>query len=324
MKTEEYRQLLEAWSQQHEGEFDVGPDMHVKSRNIRSDSGSRQHYNDVEESQGENSEVYVLKVSSLGKKTLIFIVKKEIRANHFMEEEALLQRYATSVHAPIVYAFNETSIMMEKCTPLEKKKPKLYHLHKPFKLVGVKEQIFEYNNIARALLDIRLLKCSVALYDKKGMYSEDCHSGNFMQRGKRIVRIDFDDMVFKDHASAFFRAENLGESKTSVADNPPEDPPYYFWWAGSFCKEDNQRTWNRDKWNTELKRMESRQLELQRVIEAEIKKQRECVTARVQLRLDRRSNRLRLFANSPCTIRLHIPKGCRFRFRIHVLTDFLF
>ena len=76
MKTEEYRQLLEAWSRQHEGEFAV-EGMHVKSRNIRSDSGSRQHYNDAEWSQGENSEVYELEVRSSGKKTRLFIVKKE-------------------------------------------------------------------------------------------------------------------------------------------------------------------------------------------------------------------------------------------------------
>lgn len=313
MKTEEYRQLLEAWSQQHEGEFDV-KGMHVKSRNIRSDSGSRHHYENAEWSQGENSEVYELEVDFLGRKKRIFVVKKEIRANHSMEEEALLQRYATPSHAPIVYAFNKKSIMMEKCLPLKRKKPKLYQLRRPFNLSAVQEEIFEYNNIVRALSDLGLLKCSIALYDKKGMYSEDCHSGNFMQRGERVVRIDFDDMVFKDSESysAFLHAENLDESTKRVATDPPGDPPHYFWWAETFFKEDDQRTWTRKKWEQEIVRMEQRKLDLQAKIEKEIAEQRSHAIQRVEKR-QRKIFRLRLYTKMPCSIRLRVPHGGQFR-----------
>lgn len=286
-----YKEILNSWTPDKTS-YSVNDQLKVVSNVDLYKQQSQNQKINTELIQGENSSIYELTLND----GQILILKNEIRNGHSIREEAELQRYATRVHAPRVFAYNDKSILMEKCVPVTMPKHKTFGMmEKGIKLHSLREDIYEFNSISRALTALRLLKTTTLLYDDKGMYSEDVHAGNFLTRGSTLVHIDFDEINFKDcDAYKAFARQTSSDSPSEscigqrrVKEDRPEDPPCYFWWADSFFKEEDERTWNRAQWFAHIQQMKLRYKELHGRITAFISQKMETRVQSIRARVHR-------------------------------------
>tara|TARA_B110000091_G_scaffold213607_1_gene263525 strand:+ start:3324 stop:4220 length:897 start_codon:yes stop_codon:yes gene_type:complete len=242
-----YASILDKWSPSL-AQFPITKNISVIS-NVDLYLSAKSTHN-LETLQGENSTIHELTLND----GQVFILKKDARRGHSIREEAQLQQYATPTHAPQVYAFDNSKILMEKCTPLAPEKHKTFGLlEKGIKLFQFREQIFQFNSISRALSATRLLPRTVALFDEFGLFSIDVHRGNFLQRDNTVVHIDFDEMRFQTQVQYdAFCQSYPGPHTKRVLSNTPADPPHYYWWSDSILEETDQKTWSRQRWMKEM------------------------------------------------------------------------
>ena len=271
-----YEQILNHWTPKKTS-YSVNDRIKVVSNVDLYKKQSGNQKNNMELIQGENSSIYELTLND----GQVLILKHEIRTNQSIREEAELQRYASTQHAPRVFAFNDNSILMEKCAPVKMPKHKTFGMmEKGIKLHSLREDVYEFNSISRALTALPLLETTVSLYDDKGMYSEDVHAGNFLSRGSSLVHIDFDEIYFKDCDAYKAFLTSKGSTKTCtkqsrIKDDRPVDPPCYFWWADSFFNENDEQSWDRAKWLTHIEQMKLRYKQLHDKITAFINQKME-------------------------------------------------
>lgn len=263
--------------------FQISAEMAVVSNVDLYTKMSADSTRNLEDFQGENSTIHELTLND----GHVFILKKNERRGYNIQEEAQLQQYATSAHAPRVYAFDKDKILMEKCAPLQEIHHKTFGLmENGVQLFQFREKVFQFNAISRALAASRLLTRTKALYDDFGLFSTDVHRGNFLQRaGGAIVQIDFDEMKFQT-ATQYTTFQKLypGKHTTRVLTNAPKDPPHYYWWADSILNEKDQKSWPRQKWLDEIVTMK----QLYRDIEDEIHSFLEETLQKRQIRLHSR------------------------------------
>lgn len=277
-----YRILLDRWTPILSC-FQINEDISVVSNVDLYKKMSTNTTRKIEQLQGENSSIHEITLNT----GHVFILKHNTRHGYSMREEAQLQHYATYIHAPEVYAFDDDNILMEKCTPLEKKDHKTLGLMEDgIKLFQFREEVFKFNAISRALSAGRLLPRTVALYDRLGLFSTDVHSGNFLQRKQTIVHIDFDEMFFKtDKQYSTFKQLYPGRFTKRVMEKPPRDPPFYYWWADSILNENDQKTWSRQQWLDEIETMKqlytSIEAKLQSFIQNALEQRKRRVHSRV-------------------------------------------
>ncbi len=286
-----YEEILNLWTPD-KSSYSVNDQLKVVSNVDLYKQQSLNEKNNMEFLQGENSSIFELTLND--GQTLI--LKHEIRKGHSIREEAELQQYASAEHSPRVFAFNDKSILMEKCAPVSMPKHKTFGMmEKGIKLHSLREDVYEFNSISRALTALPLLKTTTLLYDDKGMYSEDVHAGNFLKRGSTLVHIDFDEIYFKDCDAykAFARQTSperpldscIGQRR--VKEDRPEDPPCYFWWADSFFKEKDERTWNRAQWLAHIQQMKLRYNQLHGKITAFLNQKMETRVQSIRARVHR-------------------------------------
>lgn len=167
---------------------------------------------------GLNSEVSIIRLND-GRP---FIVKKNKNQVN-ISSEAQFQHYAGVVgQAPLVYAYNDTAILMEKCDTWTGGAP-----HPTL--------------VQRLLAPERLqqLQRTTELYDKTGMFIMDAHDENYVQRNSRVLQIDFDDVrfssmgVYQEWRAQYYTTFGYHanyEPQLRILAPTPVDPPHYFWW----------------------------------------------------------------------------------------------
>lgn len=221
------------------------------------------------ENTGTKSNVYVLTINDDRQ----FIIKQNLPGNS-IRAEAELQKYAATVYglAPDVFAYNETTILMEKGEIIPRFKTNYMNgLH-----IGIHRT--ESNSTHRLIQELmqkeRLtnLDVSIDLYGKTGMFIMDTHDNNYVLKKNKVVPIDFDDVRFKNQEiyqlwrESYFKvfgAYPLNES-CRVLETSPEDPPYYYWWRNradvykGLDKLESVRefTWDRQAWVSERRKYE--------------------------------------------------------------------
>ena len=164
---------------------------------------------------GLNSNVYIITLND----NTQFIIKqnkedKDITSD--ITSEVQFQRFAASLNfAPQVYAWNQTTILMEKCRvipqphisyiglkigitfPQQSEEEKKLQSEEEKKLQS--EKTAEKNKLIQELMHeerLRHLQVSINMYDATGMFIMDAHDENYVQRGQEILQIDFDDVRF--------------------------------------------------------------------------------------------------------------------------------
>jgi len=285
-----YKKILEKWSPLLT-KFQICDNINVVSNVDLYKAAADDMKRNVEHLQGENSTIHELRLND----NRVFILKKESRHGHSIRGEAEMQQYVTAKHAPIVYAFDNTKILMEKCIPLTIQKHETFGLVEgSIKLHKYREKIYHFNAISRALNYQRqsILVRTAALYDEFGLFSEDVHTGNFLQRLQpqeepTIVHIDFDEMKFKSTEKyKTFQKQYPGHTEERIIQDTPQDPPYYYWWADSIFSESNQKTWKRSDWLKEIINMKQQYNSIKKEIQTKIKKGKEEMQGRVKKRVE--------------------------------------
>jgi len=218
---------------------------------------------------GTKSIVYVLTINDDRQ----FIIKQNLQGNS-IRAEAELQKYAATMHglAPDVFAYNDTTILMEKCKIIPKFQTNYMNgLH-----IGIHrtESNTDHRLIQELMQKERLqnLDVSIDLYDKTGLFIMDTHDNNYVLKKNKVVPIDFDDVRFKNQEiyqrwreSYFkvFESYPLNESYR-VLETSPEDPPYYYWWRNRAdvykgldkLESIEEFTWDRQTWFSKRKEYE--------------------------------------------------------------------
>ena len=102
-----YASILDKWSPSL-AQFPITKNISVIS-NVDLYLSAKSTHN-LETLQGENSTIHELTLND----GQVFILKKDARRGHSIREEAQLQQYATPTHAPQVYAFDNSKILMDQ------------------------------------------------------------------------------------------------------------------------------------------------------------------------------------------------------------------
>lgn len=221
-----YNKILRKWKESERFEIQEGimctGNTNIKNMHEFSNTGLR-------------SNVYVITINDDRQ----FIIKQNLPGNS-IRAEAELQRYAATVYglAPDVFAYNDTTILMEKCEIIPKFRTKFINsLH-----IGIhRTESNSEDHLIQELMQkerLRNLDVSIDLYDKTGMFIMDTHDDNYVLKKNKVVPIDFDDVRFKNQEiyqrwradyQETFGTEPLNQT-LRVLENCPEDPPYYYWW----------------------------------------------------------------------------------------------
>jgi len=213
---------------------------------------------------GLNSNVYIITLND----DTQFIIKQN-KEDKDITSEVQFQRFAASLNfAPQVYAWNQTTILMEKCQVI----PQPHITYKGLKIGILLPQQSEKEKLIQELMHeerLRHLQVSINMYDATGMFIMDAHDENYVQRGQEILQIDFDDIRFSSleqynhwrrRFSEIFREEANDEGElrvlqyssleeynkkrreiTGITNNfeevnllvTPVDPPNYYWWRNA-------------------------------------------------------------------------------------------
>ena len=270
-----YNEILEKWLENEKSIF-KSRQIQIKDDISITDSINIKNMHEFSNT-GLRSNVYVITINDDRQ----FIIKQNLQGNS-IRAEAELQRYAATVHglAPDVFAYNNTTILMEKCEIIPEFRTKFINsLH-----IGIHrtESNTDYRLIQELMQKERLknLDASIDLYDKTGMFIMDTHDNNYVLKKNKIVPIDFDDVRFKNQGiyqrwradyQETFGTEPLNQT-LRVLKNCPEDPPYYYWWRNRAdvykgldkLESIEEFTWNRQTWFSKRKEYE---ITLQVIIE---------------------------------------------------------
>lgn len=270
-----YNEILEKWLENETSIF-KSRQVQIKDDISITDSINIKNMHEFSNT-GLRSNVYVITINDDRQ----FIIKQNLPGNS-IRAEAELQRYAATVYglAPDVFAYNDTTILMEKCEIIPEFRTKFINsLH-----IGIHRT--ESNSTHRLIQELmqkerlKNLDVSIDLYDKTGMFIMDTHDNNYVLKKNKVVPIDFDDVRFKNQEiyqrwrESYFKAFEsypLDESYR-VLETSPEDPPYYYWWRNradvykGLDKLESVRefTWDRQTWVSERRKYE---ITLQVIIE---------------------------------------------------------
>lgn len=260
-----YNEILEKWLENETSIF-KSRQVQIKDDISITDSINIKNMHEFSNT-GLRSNVYVITINDDRQ----FIIKQNLPGNSILAE-AELQRYAATVHglAPDVFAYNDTTILMEKCEIIPSFKTNYINsLH-----IGIHRT--ESNTGQRLIQELiqeerlKNLDVSIDLYDKTGMFIMDTHDNNYVLKKNKVVPIDFDDVRFKNQEiyqrwrESYFKvfgAYPLNES-CRVLETSPEDPPYYYWWRNradvykGLDKLESVRefTWDRIWWVSERRK----------------------------------------------------------------------
>ena len=270
-----YNEILEKWLENETSIF-KSRQVQIKDDISITDSINIKNMHEFSNT-GLRSNVYVITINDDRQ----FIIKQNLPGNS-IRAEAELQRYAATVYglAPDVFAYNDTTILMEKCEIIPEFRTKFINsLH-----IGIHRT--ESNTGHRLIQELmqkerlKNLDVSIDLYDKTGMFIMDTHDNNYVLKKNKVVPIDFDDVRFKNREiyqrwrESYFKAFEsypLNESYR-VLETSPEDPPYYYWWRNradvykGLDKLESVREFTRDRqtWVSERRKYE---ITLQVIIE---------------------------------------------------------
>lgn len=258
-----YNEILEKWFENEKSIF-KSRQVQIKDDISITDSINIKNMHEFSNT-GLRSNVYVITINDDRQ----FIIKQNLPGNS-IRAEAELQRYAATVYglAPDVFAYNDTTILMEKCEIIPSFKTNYMNgLH-----IGIHrtESNTEHRLIQELMQKERLknLDVSIDLYDKTGMFIMDTHDNNYVLKKNKVVPIDFDDVRFKNQEiyqrwreSYFkvFESYPLDESYR-VLETSPEDPPYYYWWRNRAdvykgldkLESIEEFTWDRQTWISKI------------------------------------------------------------------------